>query len=571
MTIATEKAQPETLKDVRHTSSHALLSVLAAHGVDRVFLVPGESYLGLLDALSDFPGIDVVTCRHEAGAGFMACADARLTRRPGVVMVSRGPGATNAAIALHTAEQDGLPLILIVGQVPKAYLRRGAFQEIDYQQFYGSIAKWVCEVTDSEELAAAVYKAIRVAVSGTPGPVVLVIPEDIQQQPAALPAWPAVSACTTLPSAQALSTLHKLLAQAKRPLVIAGGMLAAPGGREALLRLVESFRIPVAVSFRHHDLFPNCHPLYVGDLGLSNPQEQIEAFEASDLVFALGTRLGDITSQGYRFPRMPRPSQTLVHCYPDERVVGRHFVPDLGLTCDPTALAAALGDTAPKLDAPARDDWSRRLRAIRERIGAWPQGAASDGVAFVEVVHALARQAPADSVICLDAGTFAAPVYRHFPFVYPQRLMAPLSGAMGFGTPAAIAAQLRLPRQKVICLVGDGGFMMTGNEMIAAAERRLPVLFILANNHCYGSIRVHQERTYPGRYVGTSLTNPQFVSLAQSFGIAAEKVACAPQVEGAISRGLAAAMPYFIEVITDLPAVAPRQALTADAKDLSGD
>ncbi|MFM0259531.1 thiamine pyrophosphate-dependent enzyme [Paraburkholderia sediminicola] len=552
------------------TSSHALLSVFAANGIDRIFLVPGESYLGILDALGDFPEIDAVTCRHEGGAGFMACADGRLTRRPGVVMVSRGPGATNASIAVHTAQQDAIPLILVVGQIPKADLRKEAFQEIDYQKMYGSIVKWVVEVTEPEQLATAAFKAIRIATSGTPGPVVLVIPEDIQQQAVEPQVWQAAPLASTVPQPGTVDRIAELLDNAERPLIIAGGALGAPGGREALLRLAEKYHVPVAVSFRQQDLFPNQHPLYAGDLGLANPQDQINLFETSDLIFALGTRMGDITTQGYRFPRLPRPTQIFVHCYPDEHIVGLHFAADIGAVCDPAALADALvAASGSRASSPQRTEWSRSVRAIAARIAKWPEQNADDGVPFVDVVRSLATLAPADAALCLDAGTFAAPVYRHFPFRYPQRLMAPLSGAMGYGTPAAIATQLRNPRQKTICLVGDGGFLMTGNEMIAAVERDLPILFIVSNNNCYGSIRIHQERAYPGRHVGTTLSNPDFIQIARAFGVTAERISAAHEIDAAIARGLTAQGPYFIEVTTSLATVLP--AAPAQAAGRSGD
>ncbi|WP_050460626.1 thiamine pyrophosphate-dependent enzyme [Herbaspirillum autotrophicum] len=551
------------------TSSHALLSVFAANQIDRVFLVPGESYLGILDALSDFPAIDVVTCRHEAGAGFMACADGRLTRRPGVVMVSRGPGATNAAIAVHTAQQDAVPLILIVGQVPKADLRKEAFQEIDYQQMYGSIAKWVVEVTAPEQIATAALKAIRIATSGTPGPVVMVIPEDVQQQTVATPHWQAVAQASTQPCAETTNHIARLLSNAERPLIIAGGAFAANGGRAALLALAEKYQVPVAVSFRQHDIFPNNHPLYAGELGLANPAEQIALFDSCDLLLALGTRLGDITTQGYRFPRLPDPAQTLVHVWPDPHIVGLHFSPDIGAVCDPVALSMALLVNTEAIRP--RPEWAAAVNGIATRLATWPEHDVSDGVAFSSVVRALAQRAPADVAICLDAGTFAAPVYRHFPFTFPQRLMAPLSGAMGYGTPAAIATQLRRPQQKTVCMTGDGGFLMTGNEINAAVERNLPILFIVSNNNCYGSIRIHQERSYPGRHVGTTLSNPDFVKIAQAFGITAERISRADQIDAAIERGLAAQQPYFIEVTTSLAAVLPKTSTARPTAARSGD
>lgn len=539
------------------TSSHALLSVFQSHGIDRVFLVPGESYLGILDALCDFPRMDAVTCRHESGAGFMAVADGRLTRRPGVALVSRGPGATNASIAVHTAQQDAIPMILIVGQIPRADLRREAFQEIDYQRMYGTIAKWVFEATDPGQLAEAAFKAIRLATSGTPGPVVLVIPEDVQQQQVAQPQWMAHEPAITRPDDATLHRLSELVERAERPLIVAGGGFEAHGGRDALAALAEARQIPVALSFRRHDLFSNLHPLYAGELGLANPKAQIEAFRESDLILALGTRFGDVTSQGYTFPDLPRPAQTFVHAYADDHMVGLHFAPDFGLVCDPIELARALTPASGAKIPQARTVWAQRLRDIRAAFSAWPQRSADDGIDFAQVVKSVREQARADAIVCLDAGTFAAPVYRHFGFAPPQRLMSPLSGTMGYGTPAAIASQLRFPGRQVICMVGDGGFMMTGNEMIAAVERKLPILFILANNASYASIRIQQELHYPGRVLGTNLFNPDFQQVARAFGMPAERVSSPSEVAIAIKRGLAGDGPHFIEVKASLSVTLP--------------
>ena len=554
------------------TSSHALLSVFETAGIDRVFLVPGESYLGILDALADFPGIDVVTCRHESGAGFMACADGRLTRRPGVVMVSRGPGATNASIAVHAAQQDGIPLILVVGQVPAADLRKEAFQEIDYQQMYRSIAKWVVEVTDAQQLAVAAFKAVRIAVEGTPGPVVLVVPEDIQQQAVPQPEWAVTRRLPAQPAQSLVDRVADALSTARKPLIIAGGEFDQEGGREALLGLAEEFNIPVALSFRRHDIFPNGHRLFVGDLGLVNPSEQIDAFSSSDLILALGTRLGDITTQGYRFPALPKASQTLVHVHSDARNIGLHFSPDIGIACDVVAFSQQLAQRGEALDKYPHDDWTEELKEIHQRIAKWPTLQTSDGVPFVSVVRCLAEVLPKDGVVCLDAGTFAAPVYRHFEFAYPQRMMASLSGAMGYGAPAAVATQLRFPHRKVVCLVGDGGFLMTGNEMMAAVERNLPILFVLSNNNCFGSIRVHQEREYPRReHRGTTLVNPDFIALARSFGVEAELVNEVGEIDAALDRGLAANRPYFVEVRSSLDAILPNRNDTLSSRDRSGD
>jgi acetolactate synthase-1/2/3 large subunit len=542
------------------TSAHAFLSVLAAHGVDRIFQVPGESYIGLLDAVADFPQIDLVTCRHESGAGFMACADGRLTRRPGVVMVSRGPGATNASIAVHTAQQDAIPLILVVGQVPKKDLRREAFQEIDYRAMFGTIAKWVFEATEPGQLAEIAYKAVRMATSGTPGPVVVVIPEDVQQQAVTPVQWQARAHDRLRASPEGLARVRALLQGAQRPLIIAGGAFDVPGGREALQAFAQAWHVPVCVAFRRHDIFPNSDPLYAGDLGLANPAAQLQRLHDSDLILALGTRLDDVTSQNYTFPTLPQPAQTLVHCYPDPRVVGLHFAAEVGLACDPVGLVQDLMPAQVVTPTSARQDWASELRQLHVQIAAWPQRQADDGVRFVEVVRHLKALAPADVRVCLDAGTFAAPVYRHFGFDFPQRLMAPLAGAMGYGTPAAVAAALREPQHRVVCMVGDGGFMMTGNEMIAAVQRRLPIVFILANNGSYASIRIHQERAYPSRHPGTDLFNPDFLAIAQGFGMTAERVEREDQVEAALQRALHSDGPCFIEVMTSLKVTLPQQA-----------
>jgi acetolactate synthase-1/2/3 large subunit len=539
-----------------NTSAHAFLSVLAAHGIDRIFQVPGESYIGLLDAVADFPQIDLVTCRHEAGAGFMACADGRLTRRPGVLMVSRGPGATNASIAVHTAQQDAIPLILVVGQVPRKDLRREAFQEIDYRALYGSVAKWVFEVTAPEQMAEVAYKAVRMATSGTPGPVVIAIPEDLQQQEQAMVSWRAQAQDPLWPSAQGLSRVKALLATAQRPLIIAGGALDVPGGREALEAFAQAWQVPVCVAFRRHDIFPNSHPLFVGDLGLANPAKQLELLHSSDLILALGTRLDDVTSQNFSFPQYPQPAQPLVHCYPDPRAVGLHFAAEVGLACHPKGLVEALVPAGAAVPA-SRATWIEQLRQAHLEFAAWPNRQADDGVRFFEVVRHLKAMAPKDLRVCLDAGTFAAPVYRHFGFDFPQRLMAPLSGAMGYGTPAAVATALREPQHPVVCMVGDGGFMMTGNEMILAVQRQLPILFILANNGSYASIRIHQDRAYPTRHLGTDLFNPDFAAMAKGFGMPVEKIDREDQIEAALKRGLEANGPYFIEVQTSLKVTLP--------------
>ncbi|MBX9908399.1 MAG: acetolactate synthase [Beijerinckiaceae bacterium] len=539
------------------TVGQIIVETLAAHGLDRVFCVPGESYLGLLDALYGRADIDTVTCRHEGGAGFMAVADARLTGRPGVVCVSRGPGASNAAIAVHTAQQDAVPLLLIVGQVARADIRRDAFQEIDYRQMFGAIAKWTAEVLDPSRIAEILLRALRVATTGVPGPVVIAIPEDVLTETTAVTRVEPQPKAVAAPSPDGLNRIGTWLARASRPLVIAGVGLDRPGGRESLLAFADAWTVPVLVSFRRHDLMANAHPLFAGDLGLSNPPAQIEALRQCDLLLALGTRLGDITTQGYAFPRFVRPEMPLVHVHEDPAVLGTHFAADLALACDPATVLNALGPPSAVAGVVDRVLWAERLRALRDAQTQVHEQEVDDGVPFGVIVEAVAHSLPSNAIVTVDAGTFGSPVYRSIPFKPPQRLLAPISGAMGFGVPAAVAAALRDPARPVVCFVGDGGFLMSGSELAVAAERKLPLKIILSENGSYGSIRIHQERDYPGRTVGTALHNPRLDLMGEAYGFAVTRIDRLTDVAH-LQAALAAPGPQFILVRTSLAAVLPQ-------------
>jgi acetolactate synthase I/II/III large subunit len=538
------------------TAGELLVESLVANGIDRVFCVPGESYLGLLDALFGRPDIDTVVCRHEAGAGFMALADARLTGRPGVACVSRGPGASNAAIAVHTAQQDGVPFLLLVGQVPACDVRRDSFQEIDYGKMYGSIAKWTAEVTDPARLAETILRALQVATTGVPGPVVLALPEDVLT--AAVPDDAETvrpqAVVRAAPHADDHATLREWLAAAERPLVIAGSGLDRPRGREKLLAFLEAWSLPALVSFRRQDLVPNAHPLYAGDLGLANPETQMAALNEADLLVVLGARLSDITTQGYTFPRLVRPQMRLVHVHADADVIGTHFSADLAIACDPCTLLDRLGAPPP---IPSRGAWLDRLASERRKIATPRRFDVRDGVPFETIVDRVGKALPKNAIVTVDAGTFGAPVYRVIPFTPPQRLLAPIAGAMGFGVPAAVAAALREPQRPVICFVGDGGFLMTGNELAVALERKLTLKIILSDNGSYGSIRRQQEHEYPGRAVGTSFANPDFDLVARAFGYAPTRVRNLSDIE-ALAPLVAAPGPAFVIVETSLSAILPR-------------
>jgi acetolactate synthase-1/2/3 large subunit len=531
-----------------------IVETLVAHGIDRIFCVPGESYLGLLDALHGRREIDTVVCRHEGGAGFMALADARLTGRPGIVCVSRGPGASNAAIAVHTAQQDAVPLIVIVGQVGARDVRRDSFQEIDYCHMFGAIAKWTAEVVDPARMPETLLRAMQVATTGTPGPVVIAVPEDVLTAPLQAEHVQPQALVSAAPDPRGLETLRAAIARADRPLVIAGSQIERPDAREKLLAFLEAWNLPSVVSFRRQDLLPNGHRLYAGDMGLANPEPQMAVLRDCDLLIVLGAWLSDITTQGYVFPRLVRPAQMLVHVHADPAALGTHFACDLAMACSPVAMMDAIG--APPARLPDRRGWIERLAAERRKITAVRSPKVSDGVPFELVVDTIGRHLPPDGIITLDAGSFAAPAYRIVRFTPPQRLLAPISGAMGFGVPAAVAAALREPRRTIVSLVGDGGFLMTGGELALAIERDLPIKLFLAENRSYGSIRIHQERDYPGRVVGTSFANPDFALMGQAYGGAVTRIATPADVDR-IPALLAAPGLQFVVVETSLQAVLP--------------
>ncbi len=499
------------------TVASIIVQMLQAAGVDRVFSVPGESYLGLLDALEDNNAIDVVTCRHEGGAGLMAVADAKLTGKPAVCMVSRGPGAANASIGMHAAHQDTVPFILLVGQVARAHLRRDAFQEVDYGQFFGGTAKWAAELSEPTRVTDIMSRAIHVATSGTPGPVVISLPEDVLAEPVDIPVPPPHRRALARPAASALAEIETLLRAAKRPLIIAGGELADQHGRAALLAAVTAWSLPVMCSFRRHDLFPNDSRLFAGELGFFNTKAQMEHLTSADLILAVGTRLGDLTTHGYTFPPSQQPGQKLIHIHRNEAVLGTNFTPDLAIACCSASFLHELAEIAPAVP-PVRDGWIDGLRQRLAAVTTWAPRTANDGVVFGNVVAELGRHIAPDAIVSMDAGVCAGMLYRYYPWRPPQILLTPVAGTMGWGIPGAVAAALRHPDRQVICMIGDGGMLMGGMELAVAAERNLPLVIILANNASYGAIRLNLHRAYPGRRTATDLYNPNFIALAQAFG-----------------------------------------------------
>lgn len=530
-----------------------LIDTLTLHGIDRVFCVPGESYLSVLDGLAQHPHVDVVTCRHESGAGFMALADARLTGRPGVAFVSRGPGAMNAAIAVHSAQQDAVPLILFVGQVEREHRHMGAFQEVDYERVFGSMAKWAVEVDQAERLPDLVATAFHAAQSGTPGPVVIALPEDmLEDRVDRTPARP-LSLPVASPSDDILSGVALRIAEARKPLIIAGGLLKNPEGQAVLQDLAEAFGIPVATAVRHADLLPNTHPLYAGHLAYGAPKELADAVGQADLAIAVGTQLGDVTTQGFRFPAAPLPAQPVIQVWPDATVVGRIRHVDLGVVCDPARFLRGLRVHAPHSVPEHRIEWSQHLHAVAaglmHRDGPMD---ADDGVVFAAAVQAADRVLADDAIITIDSGNFGGWVQRLMRFGGGRTMLAPSSGAMGYGVPAAVAASLRRPDRDVVCFVGDGGFLMTGNELATAIQTGARPVLVIADNGSYGTIRMHQEKHFPARVSATALANPDFPRLAETYGALGILVEHSDQAADAFQEALASKRPAVISIKTSL-------------------
>lgn len=497
---------------MRH-GGQILVDQLKAHGVRRVFSVPGESFLAALDALHD-SGIENIVCRHEGGAAMMAEATAKLTGRPGILFVTRGPGATNAAAGLHVARQDSTPMVAFVGQIARGHRDREAFQEVDFRAFFGPLVKWVAEVDATERLPEYIARAFAVALSGRPGPVVLSLPEDMLSAVAkARDIAPAVTVPPEPTPAQ-VEAVTQALAGAARPLVVAGGPHWSAQAAADLARFATAWEVPVAVSFRRQDRLDNDHPCYVGDLAVGMNPRLGRRLQEADVVLALGTRMGDIATGGYELMDPARPGPRLIHVHADAGELGRVFRPDPGLALPAPAMVAALAATVP-----AARPWADWTRTARSEYEAWQRPVETPGAVRLEaVIGWLAANLPHDAIVTNGAGNYAAFLHRYHRFRrYPTQL-APTSGSMGYGFPAAVAASLEHPGRVVVCLAGDGCFQMTLNEMSTAIQHGATPIVIVANNGRYGTIRMHQERHYPGRVSGTDLTNPDFAALARAYG-----------------------------------------------------
>lgn len=537
-----------------------LVECLLAHDVERVYCVPGESYLSVLDSLHDQPSINVITCRHEGGAGFMALGQARLGGRPGVLFVSRGPGCMNAAIAIHSAQQDASPLVVFIGQAERENLRREAFQGMNYERLFADVAKWVVEVNDAAHLSDTVCTAFYLAQSGTPGPVIISLPEDMLEDRCERDGiHPRSLAASTIDDSDMRAVLDAISA-AERPLVIAGGLLKNPEGKKALMGFAEHFGLPVATSVRHADLFPNEHPLFAGHLTYGLPPALRDAVVDTDLIIAAGTRLGDVTSQAFHFPAAPKARQKLIHIWPDENTVSRYRQTDVAIAAQPVAVLKKLAAGAPK--AAARLPWAEALHETAIALRRWtPLADADDGVVFGNIVAIADDLVPDDAIVCLDAGNFGGWVQRQFRFGPSRPLIGPSSGAMGYGIPSAIACSLEQPHRKVLCFVGDGGFLMTGSELATAKQFGATPLIIVSDNGCYGTIRMHQEKQFPRRESATALHNPDFVAMAKSYGANAYRVERTDEFAPALRQALRSKALSVIVVRTSLSHISPNSTI----------
>lgn len=533
-----------------------LVDCLAAHEVDRVFCVPGESYLAVLDGLHDRNTIETVICRHEGGAGFMAVADAKMTGKPGVAFVSRGPGATNASIAVHVAEQDAVPLVLFVGQVPRNELGRRSFQEVDYAKTFSDMAKAVWTIEDASRIPEVLARAFVVAQTPTPGPVVIVLPEDMLEDgtgAAVIEPLPVPRAAR--PSADLIEDVARRIAQAERPLLLAGGGLNAAAGRAALKAASIAHGMPVVLTFKRQDLFPNEHYHYAGHLGFKIPKPMVDRYADADLIIAVGTRLGETTTQGYTFPVAPVPRQPLIHVHDDASRIGREYATALPVVADPTEFLSALA-AHPSKAPTGRAAWIERLH--KPIAASQPWSPPDDGLLDMgAVVAAFKDKVAPDTIFITDAGNFSGWLHRHFPFSGEHLMIGCVGGAMGLGMPAAVAAGLRCPGRQVITFIGDGGVLMTGSELATAVQYNVPVKVFISNNGSYGTIRMHQEKAYKGRVQGTAIGNPDFVGWAESFGAKGLSISTLKETASVVEAALAHDGPVVVDVRTALEHISP--------------
>ncbi|WP_146591031.1 thiamine pyrophosphate-binding protein [Puniceibacterium confluentis] len=546
---------------IKRTAARILVDQLVIQGVDTIFCVPGESFLAVLDALVDVPQIRLVTCRHEGAASMMAEAHGKLTGRPGVVFASRGPGTTNASSGLHVAIQDSTPYILFIGQNPRDVMEREAFQEVDYRRMLATQAKLVLQVEDAARMSEFVTRAFQVAISGRPGPVVVALPEDMLTDEAMAIDGVRCEVPEGDPAPATLDKIRAALEAAERPLLMVGGGDWSDAEADALRRFVEDSGLPCCATFRRQDKLSNDHRNYIGEIGLGANPKLLARIADADLLVVLGARLGDIGTNGYDIMTVPRPAQKLVHIYPAADEFAHVYQPDLAVVARPGRCAQALADHV-RVDGSRWAGWTGTARAEFE---AWTAPRKTVGaLQMCEIVTWLDAHQPDDTIYTNGAGNFSVWLHRFHRYRKLGTQVAPVCGSMGYGFPAAIAAKLHRPEARVICFAGDGDFQMVLPELATAMENDAAVIVLILNNGILGTIRMHQERSYPGRVSGTTLKNgnPDFVKLAQAYGAFGERVETADAFPDAFDRAVAAGVPAVLELMIDPETITPAASLT---------
>jgi acetolactate synthase I/II/III large subunit len=536
-----------------------VVAALRAHGVDMAFSVAGESYLEVLDALFDAPEIRLVTCRHEGGAAFMAEAYSKLTGKPGVLLVTRGPGACNASIGVHTAFQDSTPLVVLVGQVARHQIDREAFQEVDFRRMFAPLAKWVVQIDMAERVPELINQGFQIAVSGRPGPVVLALPEDMLRDCCAAPVAGPYRAVRAHPGAADLGELRRLLAAAERPMMLVGGSGWSDEACRDITRFVLANDLPVCCSFRRQDIVDNRLPCFVGDLGTGASPSLVARVKQADLLLAVGARIGEITSQSYSLLGIPEPGKALIHVHAAAEELGRVFRPSLAIQSGVPEFAAAVATLAP-VAAPRWSAWREAARAEYEAGLVSPSS--SSPLDLGEIMRWLRDRLPDDAIVTSDAGNFSGWPNRFLQYRRPGRQLGPTSGAMGYGVPAAVAAKLVHPDRLVVGFCGDGGFMMTGQELATAMLEGTGPIILVFNNSMYGTIRMHQERRFPGRAVGTALKNPDFVALAHAYGAFGTSITSTADFAPAFEEAASGSRTAIIELKMDPEMITTRTTLS---------
>ncbi|MGJ0508565.1 MAG: thiamine pyrophosphate-binding protein [Methylocystis sp.] len=541
------------------TAAEALVDQLLINGVDHVFCVPGESYLSVLDACYG-TGIKLTVCRNEAGAAMMADAYGKATGRPGICFVTRGPGAANAFAGIHIAQHDSTPMILFIGQIERRNRDRGAFQEVDYRAMFGGQTKWTAEVDDASRIVEYVSHAFQVALAGRQGPVALALPKDMLEERIPSVTRPRVNVIETAPDPAAMATLSAMLKQAQRPLFLLGGTRWDDAATRTMMDWARTARVPVATSYRRLPLFDPLHECYAGDLGLAANPKLIERIKRSDLFVVVGGRLGEIPSQGYTLFDPTQPQTRFVHIYPQAEEFGRVYAPALAIHASPKPFVEALAQLPPPSSPVWRD---HTAEAHRDYLAFSTDCEPSADVDMGRTMIWLRENLPADAIICNGAGNYASWIHRYFRFRTFGSHFAPTSATMGYGVPAAVALQRLHPDRLVVSVNGDGDFLMNGQEFATAVQYALPIIVIICDNGSYGTIRMHQERTYPARVVGTDLVNPDFAAYARAFGGFGARVEKTADIPEAFAAARASGLPSILHLLIDPDRVTPTTNLSS--------